>query len=78
MIAVAIIALLNTVVSLYYYVRVLKHMFLTKPKIEGTKFTISLADTIVLAALLAPIFIFGLYFSPIVNLAKSSITLLGF
>jgi len=78
MIVVAIIALLNTVVSLYYYVRVLKHMFLTKPKSEESKITISLADTLVLVALLAPIFIFGLYFTPIVNLAKSSITLLGF
>lgn len=78
MIVVAIIALLNTVVSLYYYVRVLKHMFLAKPKSEESKITISLADTLVLVALLAPIFIFGLYFTPIVDLAKSSITLLGF
>jgi NADH-quinone oxidoreductase subunit N len=78
MITVAIIALLNTVVSLYYYVRVLKHMFLTKPKVEGEKIIISLADTLVLLALLIPIFIFGLYFTPIVNLAKNSIALLGF
>ena len=78
MIVVAIIALLNTVVSLYYYVRVLKHMFLTKPKVEGEKITISLADTLVLLAMLIPIFIFGLYFTPIVNLAKNSIALLGF
>ena len=78
MIVVAIIALLNTVVSLYYYVRVLKHMFLTKPKVEGEKITISLADTMVLLAMLIPIFIFGLYFTPIVNLAKNSIALLGF
>jgi NADH-quinone oxidoreductase subunit N len=78
MITVAIIALLNTVVSLYYYVRVLKHMFLTKPKVEGEKITISLADTVVLLAMLIPVFVFGLNFTPIVNLAKNSITLLGF
>jgi NADH-quinone oxidoreductase subunit N len=78
MIVVAIIALLNTVVSLYYYVRVLKHMFLTKPKVEGERITISLGDTLVLLAMLIPIFIFGLYFTPIVNLAKNSIALLGF
>jgi NADH-quinone oxidoreductase subunit N len=78
MIVVAVIALLNTVVSLYYYIRVLKHMFLAKPKIEGDKITINLADTVVLLALLIPIFVFGLYFTPIVNLAKSSIRLLGF
>ena len=78
MITVAIIALLNTVVSLYYYVRVLKHMFLTKPKSDAVKIEYSLADTIVLLALLIPIFVFGLYFTPIVNLAKNSIALLGF
>lgn len=78
MIAVAIIALLNTVVSLYYYVRVLKHMFLTKPKTDESKISIGLADTVVLMALLIPIFIFGLYFTPIVNLAKNSIAFLGF
>jgi NADH-quinone oxidoreductase subunit N len=78
MIVVAIIALLNTVVSLYYYVRVLKHMFLTKPKVEEEKISISLADTLVLLALLIPVFLFGLYFTPIVNLAKNSIALLGF
>lgn len=78
MIVVAIIALLNTVVSLYYYVRVLKHMFLTKPKSEEGKITIGLADTVILLAMLIPIFLFGLYFTPIVNLAKNSIALLGF
>lgn len=78
MIAVAIIALLNTVVSLYYYVRVLKHMFLSKPKTEQKSISIGLADTIVLMAILIPVFVFGLYFTPIVNLAKSSIALLRF
>ena len=78
MIAVAIIALLNTVVSLYYYVRVLKHMFLTKPKSEEEKISISFSDTLILLALLIPVFVFGLYFTPIVNLAKNSIALLGF
>ncbi|NWF88456.1 MAG: NADH-quinone oxidoreductase subunit N [Ignavibacteriaceae bacterium] len=78
MIVVAIIALLNTVVSLYYYVRVLKHMFLAKPKSEEGKIAIGYADTVVLMALLIPVFVFGLYFTPIVNLAKNSIALLGF
>lgn len=78
MIAVAIIALLNTVVSLYYYVRVLKHMFLSKPKTEEKSISIGFADTVVLMAMLIPVFVFGLYFTPIVNLAKSSIALLGF
>jgi NADH-quinone oxidoreductase subunit N len=35
MIALAVIALLNSVVSLYYYIRVLKNLFLTRPE-NGT------------------------------------------
>ena len=53
-------------------------MFLAKPKTEETKISIGLADTVVLMALLIPVFVFGLYFTPIVNLAKNSIALLGF
>jgi NADH:ubiquinone oxidoreductase subunit 4 (subunit M) len=53
-------------------------MFLTKPKAETVKIPINLANTLVLLALLIPIFVFGLYFTPIVNLAKNSIALLGF
>jgi NADH-quinone oxidoreductase subunit N len=78
MITVAIIALLNTVVSLYYYVRVLKHLFLVKdmPKIPG--FGTTTFNAVILFALLIPVIIFGIYFSPLVELAKVSVSVLGF
>ncbi|MCL5029100.1 MAG: NADH-quinone oxidoreductase subunit N [Bacteroidetes bacterium] len=78
MIVVAVIALLNSVVSLYYYIKVLKHMFLDKAEKEIPAFTTSYSSAILLVAIVAPILIFGIYFTPIVDLAKNSITLLGF
>ncbi len=78
MIFVAVIALLNTVVSLYYYVRVLKHMFLDKTEKELPVIPSSLASVVMVVIFLAPVLIFGVYFTPLVALAKSSIALLGF
>lgn len=77
MITVAIIALLNTVVSLYYYIRVLKAMFLVRTD-KRAEITLSPLNYVVLLLLLAPILILGVYFAPLVNIAKQSIQLLGF
>lgn len=76
MITVAIIALLNTVVSLYYYIRILKALFLTKTE-KHVEIKISTFNFIIILVLLAPILIFGVYFSPLVNLAKASMQILG-
>ncbi len=76
MIVVAVIALLNTVVSLYYYIRVLKFMYLDKAEKEVPAFSAPKAATALVVVLLAPILIFGIYFTPLVELAKNSISLL--
>ncbi|MCH6574441.1 MAG: NADH-quinone oxidoreductase subunit N, partial [Bacteroidetes bacterium] len=78
MIAVALIALLNTVVSLYYYVRVLKNLYLVQVDEEKPVIKLSFANGLVIVLLAAPILIFGVYFTPIVNFAKNSINILGF
>ncbi|MHB8579612.1 MAG: NADH-quinone oxidoreductase subunit N [Ignavibacteriaceae bacterium] len=78
MIVVAVIALLNTVVSLYYYVRVLKHMFLSNATKETPAFTNSIASIVFLVIMLTPVLIFGIYFTPLVEFAKSSIAMMGF
>ena len=78
MVIVAVIALLNTVVSLYYYIRVLKNMYLVQVEEEKPVIPIKLANGLVLFLLAAPILIFGVYFSPIIDFAKNSITILGF
>jgi NADH-quinone oxidoreductase subunit N len=77
MIAVAVIALLNSVVSLYYYIKVLKCLFLDKSEKEVPAFSASYPALILVFLIAAPVIIFGIYFTPLVDLAKSSITLLG-
>ncbi len=78
MFVLAIIAVLNTVVSLYYYIRVVKEMFLSKPEAgQVSEFKISTANLALTTALLIPILLFGLYFTPIINFAKSCITIFG-
>ncbi len=77
MITVAIIALLNTVISLYYYIRVLKAMFLDKTD-KKVEITLSPLNYIVLLLLIAPVLILGIYFTPLINIAKESVQLLGF
>ncbi len=78
MVTVAVIALLNTVVSLYYYIRILKHMYLVKTESKVAGFSVSPFNAVVLVILLIPILLFGIYFTPLVDFAKSSIGMLGF
>ncbi len=78
MIAVAVIAILNSVVSLYYYVRVLKNLYLVQSDREKVVIPVSVLNYLVILALTIPVLFFGIYFTPIVNLAKESIKILGF
>lgn len=78
MIVVAFITLLNTVVAYYYYVRVLKNLYLVKTDESKPKIKFSFGNVIVIVLLLIPVFVFGVYFTPIVDLAKISATILGF
>lgn len=78
MIAVAVIAILNSVVSLYYYVRVLKNLYLVKSDKEKEPIPVTPLNYVVLLLLTVPVLLFGVYFTPIVDLAKNSIKMLGF
>lgn len=78
MITVAVIAVLNSVVSLYYYIRVLKHMYLVKPKIQPVEIIPGLTQKLLVLLLVIPVLVFGVYFSPVVELAKNCVALLGF
>jgi NADH-quinone oxidoreductase subunit N len=77
MITVAVIALLNSVVSLYYYARVLKHMYLVKATESTPSVIPSLGGRILILVLVIPILVFGIYFGPLVNLAKSCLVIIG-
>ncbi len=77
MLVVAVIALLNTVLSLYYYVRVLKNLYLSKPSEREILIKHPITSYIIVMILAIPILIFGIYFTPITDLAKYSIKILG-
>jgi NADH-quinone oxidoreductase subunit N len=77
MIVLAVIAILNTVISLYYYIRVLKEMFLSKPSTRFAPFKVSIFNIIVVLILLTPVVVFGVYFTPVVDFAKSCVTIFG-
>lgn len=74
MIGLAVIALLNSVVSLYYYIRVLKHMYLMKGNEDKPNdMEAGFANKLLVFSLAAPILFFGIYFTPIVEWAKAAL-----
>ncbi len=73
----AVIGALNSVVSLYYYVRVLRNMFLRDPDQGSGLIKFSFPQVLVLLLLVIPTLLFGLYYSPIVDWANSSVIMFG-
>lgn len=73
----AIVGVLNSVVSLYYYARILKAMFLIRP--EGAKtglLPVPVSAALLLMLLTLPTIAFGLYWAPLLDFARSSIQFL--
>jgi NADH-quinone oxidoreductase subunit N len=68
----AVVGALNSVISLFYYVKVFRNMFLKQPEGTVLPLEISKVQIVWLIVLAAPTIIFGLYFSPIVSYAQSS------
>jgi NADH-quinone oxidoreductase subunit N len=73
----AIVGVLNSVVSLYYYVRILRNMFLREPAGQAEPLAIPMSQIIVMLALVVPTLLLGLYFGPIVEMAQASVGMLG-
>jgi NADH-quinone oxidoreductase subunit N len=70
----AIVGILNSVVSLYYYARVIKAMFL-RDLGEGddrSPLVVPVAARVLLAVLVIPTLLFGVYWSPLWNLVARS------
>lgn len=72
-----VIGALNSVVSLYYYVRVLRNMFLKEPAAGAPAVRFSTAEIALVLALLVPTLLLGLYFGPLVEFAQASVTMFG-
>jgi NADH-quinone oxidoreductase subunit N len=74
-VALAIIAALNTAVSLYYYMRIVRAMFIDEP--EG-KLVVrpKVSYQIMLGAFSAALLLFGIWWTPIIEWTQSSLTFL--
>jgi NADH-quinone oxidoreductase subunit N len=77
MIGIAIVGVLNSVVSLYYYVRIIRNMFLRDEQIASEPIRFPLAQQILLMALLVPTLYFGLFFNELIAFAQASVQIFG-
>jgi NADH-quinone oxidoreductase subunit N len=73
----AIVGAINSVISLYYYVRVLRNMFLRDPEGSSEPIVFSKPQLALVLLLVVPTILFGLYFSPIVDFANASVIMFG-
>ncbi|MFH0899354.1 MAG: NADH-quinone oxidoreductase subunit N [Pseudomonadota bacterium] len=72
-VTLALIAVVNSAVSLYYYARILKAMFFDKPATESAApVIIDRQHRIMLGALAAPILILGIFWGPLEAWAQQS------
>lgn len=72
----AVVGVVNSVISLYYYVRVLKVMYLDKaPEGEPSRIVIGRTSVAILGVLAAATLMFGLpnFFGPLANVAQQSL-----
>ncbi len=70
----AVVGALNSVVSLYYYARIFRTMYLEAPAVEE-RVTIPTFATVTLAVLFAGTILLGVYWAPLADLADRSTAL---
>jgi NADH-quinone oxidoreductase subunit N len=68
----AVIGILNSVVSLYYYMKVVRNMYLRQSETVTEKVRFSPVSLAIVIALAIPTLIFGIYFSSLVDWATHS------
>jgi NADH-quinone oxidoreductase subunit N len=78
MVWLALIAMINSVISLFFYVKVLKVMYFAKGKKSEEKILFGFGTYLVLSFFVIPVMFFGIYFAPILKLAESSVKMMGF
>jgi NADH-quinone oxidoreductase subunit N len=74
----AVVGAINSVISLYYYVRVLRNMYLRgDEKPAGGLLQFSKLQTATALVLLVPTLVLGVYFTPLARLAQASVRIFG-
>ena len=71
----AVVGALNTAVSLYYYARIIRAMFLEAPYASG-QFVPKAGYQLMLGAFSAAVLVFGVWWAPIVEWSQRSLTML--
>ena len=71
----AVIGVINSVISLYYYMKVVRNMYMKQNENTAEKFKFSPAVIIIVLILAIPTLIFGIYFTPIVQWANLSMNI---
>ncbi len=72
----AIVGVLNSVISLYYYVKVVRNMYLVQPT-DTSRVEFDFGSNLLMTLLVVPNIALMLYFSPILNWAQYSVTMFG-
>lgn len=72
------IAGITTVISLFYYIRVVRNMFFYQPKPDLKPIYFNGFTKTILYALLVPTLALGIYFSPLLTAVRDSISMIGF
>jgi len=70
----AVVAALNSVVSLYYYAKIVKTMFLDSPNPEDKTISVSVNDFTLMIPLTVLTLVFGIYFSPLAQYTSQSLS----
>jgi NADH-quinone oxidoreductase subunit N len=73
----AVVAALNSVVSLYYYARIVKVMFLEEPA-QRAELAVPVFPRALLCILAVPTLLLGVYWEPVIRVASNSVKLLAF
>lgn len=74
----AVVGAINSVISLYYYVRVLRNMYLVSSERHAeANLEFSMLQKAIVLVLLVPTLLLGLYFTPLVQLAQASVRIFG-
>jgi NADH-quinone oxidoreductase subunit N len=73
----AVVGAINSVIALYYYMRVVRNMFLRPGEQTGGEFSVGRLQLTMVTLLLVPVIVFGLYFGPLASLAQGSVRIFG-
>ncbi|MGA9119892.1 MAG: NADH-quinone oxidoreductase subunit N [Bacteroidota bacterium] len=72
----AVVAAINSVIALYYYIRVMKNMYLEKSEVT-TAIAFSYPQRAMVLVLVVPVLLLGIYFAPLSDLAQACVKIVG-